>query len=163
MSSPGLNLELALDISPRLVSVARRFIEEVVERMLDDSDVASRVAMTAHELLENAAKYSSNGRAVLRLRAEGVGEARRVVVSLTNQTTATHRERLVRGFAEISAAGDPYDLYFELMRRDLAHKEASGLGLARIWAEGEMQLALETRDETVVILAAAPAPERGAS
>ena len=41
------------------------------------------------------------------------------------------------------------------MKRHAHERDVSGLGLARIWAEGEMNLALETREDEVTIMASA--------
>ena len=45
-----------------MVSPTRRIIEAKLGPVLEDEDAIFRVAMTAHELLENAAKYASDGR-----------------------------------------------------------------------------------------------------
>ena len=56
---PGF--DLSIDPNPRFVSTVRRFVEEAFDRLSCEPDAVFRVAMTAHELLENAAKYSLTG------------------------------------------------------------------------------------------------------
>lgn len=152
----GLSFELSLDVEPRVVSVVRRFVEESLERVIDDADVTARVSMVAHELLENAAKYALQRRARLQVSVEPTGpDAVRVLVKLVNRTTPDHLIKLRAGFAEMHASDDPFTHYFELMKRHARERDVSGLGLARIWAEGEMNVALDTQDDQVTIMASA--------
>jgi hypothetical protein len=157
---PGLSFELTMDVEPRVVSVARRFIEESLERVVDDPDVNARVSMVAHELLENAAKYAMDRRARLQVSVSprGANELR-VLVQLTNRTSRDHLAKLRTRFAEMQASEDPFAYYFALMKRHAHDRDVSGLGLARIWAEGEMNLALETREDEVTIMASAVAAD----
>ena len=85
--------------------------------VLEDEDAIFRVAMTAHELLENAAKYASDGKA--RLRAVDVtprDEDAIVRVVVTNNSTREHIAELGACYAEMNAAKDAMAHYFSLMR-----------------------------------------------
>lgn len=160
MDSCALRLELRLDASPPLVSVTRRFVEEALEKVVSDADLISRVAMTTHELLENAAKYAHRTRAELSvvMAPDGDGESRRLTVELRNETSAAHIDRLKGVFNEIDASRDPMRLYVELMRRNAHSADTSGLGLARIRAEGEMSLSLSLEGTMATIRAHTPVP-----
>lgn len=161
MADEGLSLELTLDTDPRIVSITRRFVEQAMEKLVDDADAVFRVAMAAHELLENAAKYAENRQACLALRLEASSSGgRQAVLTMMNQTSLAHIERLRQNFAEMNTRDDPYDYYFELMRRNPSDISVSGLGLARIRAEGEMKLAFDTVGTQVFIRATAEIPER---
>ena len=163
MKNEGLSLELTLDTDPRLVSITRRFVEQAMEKLVDDADAVFRVAMAAHELLENAAKYAKDRQARLALRlGPSEGGGRQVVLTMVNQTSTSHIERLKQSFSEMNTRDDPYDYYFELMRRNADDVSISGLGLARIRAEGEMSLAFDLVGVDVVIRATAHIPERRA-
>ncbi|MCG5052677.1 MAG: hypothetical protein KA712_06930 [Myxococcales bacterium] len=163
MLDEGLSLELTLDTDPRIVSITRRFVEQAMEKLVDDADAVFRVAMAAHELLENAAKYAENRQASLALRLEPNGDGgRQAVLTMTNQTSPDHIARLKQNFAEMNTREDPYDYYFELMRRNASDTTTSGLGLARIRAEGEMRLAFDAVGTQVLIRATAQIPERRA-
>jgi hypothetical protein len=163
MADEGLSLELTLDTDPRIVSITRRFVEQAMEKLVDDADAVFRVAMAAHELLENAAKYAANRQACLALRLEpSLTGGRQAVLTMMNQTSAAHIERLRQNFAEMNTREDPYEYYFELMRRNAGDALTSGLGLARIRAEGEMKLAFDTVGTQVLIRATADIPERRA-
>jgi hypothetical protein len=154
MEPGGLRLELSMDTSAQLVSVTRRFVEEALEKISSDADLVSRVAMSAHELLENATKYARRGRAQLSVHVEGERTGTRTLtLRLSNTTTATHIDRLRQVFSEIDATDDPLALYVTLMRRNAHERDISGLGLARIRAEGEMTLKLNIDGETATIVA----------
>lgn len=144
--------ELALTISPRMVSVVRRFVEEMSERMGADHDLSGRVALAAHELLENVAKYGQAGEGLLRLESVAAGGERRLVLTVKNVTSPDHVDRLRQTFQEMHGSGDPFGYYFGLMNSDLAD-EPGGLGLARIPAEAEMPLQLSLAGGAVTICA----------
>jgi hypothetical protein len=152
----GLNFELSLEPNPRMVSIVRRFVEETFEKLVGDPEAIFRVSMTAHELLENGAKYAVGRRSVLRLLLEETGDGGATAqIAITNETTPEHVERLRLRIAEINRAEEPFALYQALMRRSSKLRDESGLGLARIRAEGEMNLGLEVNGTTVTIVARA--------
>jgi hypothetical protein len=158
---PGLNFELNLEPNPRMVSVVRRFVEETFEKLVGDPDAIFRVSMTAHELLENGSKYAVGRRTQLRLVLEELDGGRTGAhIAISNETTPEHVERLKGRIAEIVGAEDPFLLYQTLMRRSSRLRDESGLGLARIRAEGEMNLGLEVNGNRVSIVAQAVMPER---
>jgi two-component sensor histidine kinase len=155
MSSAHVAFELSLEPNPRMVSVVRRFVEEAFERATMDPDLIFRVAMTSHELLENASKYAVGGAATLRASLQPQESGLRIEVALTNETTSAHIERLRDRIGVLRGSKDPVRQYQALMRLNLEARDESGLGLARIRAEGEMNLELQVQDETVTIVASA--------
>jgi two-component sensor histidine kinase len=157
----GLNFELSLDPNPRMVSIVRRFVEETFEKLVSDPDAIFRISMAAHELLENGAKYAVGRRAVLKVALEQQENGACAQIAITNDTTADHIDRLRVRVAEIAATTDPFALYQTLMRRSSRVRDESGLGLARIRAEGEMSLGLQVDGTTVTIIATAQVPARG--
>jgi len=138
-------LELALTVSPRSVSTIRRFIEsyvaEAAGRLGADSNLAARVALTIHELLENVALYGQYNHGTLCLAPTSSEGPRRLTITVTNTTTPEHIDRLQQALRETATAADPTAHYLMLMRREVG-RDASGLGLARIRAEAEMELSL---------------------
>jgi two-component sensor histidine kinase len=160
MSPGALSFDLSIEPRPRMVSVVRRFVEETLDRLIGDPDAVFRIGMTAHELLENAAKYAVGERAQLQVQLLDDGTDARAVLALSNETTVVHIDRLRERVAEVVGSDDPFTLYTNLMRRNVRDTADSGLGLARIRAEGEMSLGLEVRGTTVTILASARIPRR---
>jgi hypothetical protein len=148
-----LDLDLPLSVTPAMVSPTRRIIEAKLGPVLDDEDAIFRVAMTAHELLENAAKYSSDGKARLEVRVTPRGEDAIVRVTVTNNSTPDHIKQLEICYAEMNATPDAMAHYFTLMRENAKAGAVSRLGLARVRAEGEMEIDVDIDGPAVKIVA----------
>src|SRR6476659_4655560 len=110
-----LDLDLPLTVSPSMVSPTRRIIEAKLGPVLDDEDAIFRVAMTAHALLENAAKYASDGKARLEVSIKPRGDDAVVRVVVTNNATREHIEQLGTCYAEMNANHDAMAHYCSLM------------------------------------------------
>jgi hypothetical protein len=153
-------LSFGLQIQPqsRMVSIVRRFVEESFEKMVGDPDAVFRVSLAVHELLENAAKYATGGSTGLHVHFDADGPA--ASIKLTNHTTPEHISRLQECINEIQSSDEPFELYQRLMRRTFGIQEESGLGLARIRAEGELNLSLEVDGSMVTIVASCPPTRR---
>jgi hypothetical protein len=150
-----LHLDLPLTISPAIVSPTRRLLESKLAPVLDDDDAVFRVAMAAHELLENAAKYAKDGKARLEVQVSPREEDALVSVAVTNSAVREHIDQLSACFAEMQAEADAMAHYFALMRRNAKNGSISRLGLARVRAEGEMEIAVDIEGETVKVVASA--------
>jgi hypothetical protein len=151
-----LSFELALQPEPGMVSIVRRFVEESFAKFGGDPESVFRVAMAAHELLENAAKYSTGETVQLEVQLDTSRDTVRTRV--TNDTTPLHRARLRERVRLLQGAPKPFDLYQTLMRRSFQDGEESGLGLARICGEGDLALAMEDIGNTVTIVASSQPP-----
>jgi anti-sigma regulatory factor (Ser/Thr protein kinase) len=137
-----------------LISVVRRFVSEFYNQILGDKDATSRVAMATHELLENAVKYSSDGETSVCIDILDDGAQSRIAIKIGNRAKPEHVELIRSAFQEMQQMPDPDEYYQMVMRRSAKQKDGSGLGLARVRAEGEMTLACEIMDDnTVSILA----------
>ena len=149
----GLTLSFGMQLQPqpRMVSIVRRFVEESFEKLVGDRDAVHRVSLAVHELLENASKYGVGPESALTVRF--VLDASSANIRVTNQATPEHIARLRTCVAEIQAAPEPFVHYQNLMRRSVGVEHASGLGLARIRAEGELLLDLEVVGNLVTIVA----------
>ncbi len=147
---PTLSFGLKVPPQARMVSVVRRFVEESFAKSVADADVVHRVALAVHELLENAAKYSVGRLAALQVRFEPDGPA---TIELTNETTPEHIGRLRACVGGIQAAAEPFAHYQRLMRETVGVEAESGLGLARIRAEGDLVLSLQVDGNMVTIVA----------
>jgi hypothetical protein len=149
------SFELRFCPSTDLITIVRQFVENFYLKVLDDPETSSRLALTTHELLENAAKYSVDGAAQLFVQVDlekGIVEVR-----ATNRAAMAQVARLRLCFEEISAAPDAAVLYAAMLRRSAALASGSGgLGLARIWAESEMSIRLDVRGDEVAIHACGP-------
>jgi two-component sensor histidine kinase len=149
-----MGFDLRIDPNPRFVSVVRRFVEAALDRLLADPEAVFRISMSAHELMENAAKYSIGNKTLLRVAfRRGSDDDAQISLYLSNETTPEHIDRLRVRIEAITSAPDPFGHYQALMRKSARTLDESGLGLARIRAEGEMNLGLEVRGNTVALLA----------
>src|SRR6478609_7914316 len=77
--------ELSFEKRPELVSIVRRFVTDFYDRTLGDPDAISRLALATHELLENAVKYSRDGRAKVRIEVSGQGGRVKVRIRTKNR------------------------------------------------------------------------------
>jgi hypothetical protein len=117
-----------------------------------DPDASSRLRLVVHELLENLVKYSTVAPVEFDFRL--VREQATLHVSIRTQNRASS-ERLADATARLralNAARDPVAHYDEVIRASAGRREGSGLGLARIHAEGEMLLSHEVQGDCLSIL-----------
>src|SRR5258706_2805388 len=133
-SVPSNVVDLTLVPRVDLISSIRGFVTKLYSTTLSRDDV-SRVALAAHELLENAMRYGDNPPTEVRIRIE-ITDDSTVVLQTWNHTDESHRMVVQQLFDEMNSAPDPLLHYCLLMKRN-AKLAGSGLGLARIRAEGE--------------------------
>ena len=156
-------VSLTLSFQPLAEQIAslRCLVSDLCKPHIADPDQLSCVLLAAHELLENIVKYSSDGSAEFHFALEMLPTGLRVRLRTKNRT---HPERLAdagRRIDALVAAGDPVAHYDELIRESAGRRDVSGLGLARIPAEAEMQLRYVVEQDWLVLTAEGTAGERG--
>ncbi len=144
--------ELSFERKPELISIVRRFVSDFYTRTLADPDATSRLALATHELLENAVKYSRDGKANVRIQVSGRGQKARVRIRTKNRARPEDAEVIQRTIDEMSSM-DATVYYLSLMRRNAHRVGGSGLGLARIHAEAEMAMSVACRNGSVTVSA----------
>lgn len=150
-------MRLSFSPSIALISSTRRFAGDLLDSMLRDPDATSRVALTIHELLENTLKYSSDGQAKLCLVVSNEAQGRRTVeVRATNRASPEQAAELFRRIDALGRAADLMGFYVGMMR-DSVNRAGSGLGLARIRVEGEMELSYTHEGDEVTVTASTAA------
>jgi hypothetical protein len=146
---------IRLDFSPevRLISRTSKYVCDFYREVLADPDASDRVMLAAHELLENAAKYSADGLGHLEI--ELVERAGRPLVRIrtSNRARPDRLTELRRFFDESGRCSDAIALYDRMIARSAQRTEGSGLGLARVRAEGEMDLSFSVNGDEVTITA----------
>lgn len=147
---PSPMFELTCMVTLEEVPEIRRLVERVHRRFLPNRDDISRVAMATHELLENAIKFSTDGMATIRIEVPSNGE---VLITTRNRANTNDLAGLRKLTTELQTAPDPMLFYISLMQR--APEARGGLGIGRVAAEGEMQIALELHGDVVEISARA--------
>jgi two-component sensor histidine kinase len=148
--------DIALPPNLELIHIVREFIERLCARLLKDPDVSSQVAIAAHELIENAVKFSIEGSPELHLELELHHGTRLVTVSTVNRADPARLREIDGILREISEVNDANDYYRKLMVRSVARDDgSSGLGLGRILAESNMDItgSIDTDTDRVTIRA----------
>lgn len=145
--------ELNFKPNVQLVSVVRRFVTEFYQRFLSDPDGTSRVALATHELLENAVKYSKDGETTIRIEVEQT-KPKIVRIVLRNRAEPANIEAIREVLDGVNKAEDSFTFYQTLIAAKAKKREGSGLGLARICAEGEMKVTYEVVEDDVTIIQA---------
>lgn len=157
MASETHSVDLSFHPCLESVTAVRRFLEVHLGRLMRDAQLISRMAVTVHELLENAAKYSTGGGSRLRVELDpSVPLA--LSISVANQADPRHLPDLQTAIAELTSAGDPFEVYQRYLLRAATRDEGSGLGLARICVEAQMNVTLELSEEGVCVKAVATLP-----
>jgi len=135
--------ELSFQRRPELVSIVRRFVSDFYDRTLADPDASSRVALATHELLENAVKYARDGQAKVRIEVSVQGRSAHIRIRTHNRAAPEDAEYIRRTISEMRLSSDPNLYYLDVIRRNARRTEGSGLGLARIHAEAEMDVSVK--------------------
>src|SRR5579859_2848983 len=118
------SFELSFRPGAGLIPVVRGFVGEFYAKAVPDPDTAHRLALATHELLDNAAKYSLDGLAVLFIEVDLDRGA--VSVRTANRASEAQIAALRQIFGEIAAATDASAFYAAAMRRTAVKKSGSG-------------------------------------
>jgi anti-sigma regulatory factor (Ser/Thr protein kinase) len=131
----------------KLVSTVRRFTGEFYRRVLVDQELASRLALATHEMLENAVAYADDEETAIRIEVDGD----MLSVRTWNRATPERLASMKASIDRVMAASDP-DLYYQEMMSVAARRnDGSGLGLARVRHEAEMNLSYEIDNDRACI------------
>jgi two-component sensor histidine kinase len=155
---PKLVSSIALSFRPdgQLVSAASLFIRRLYDSVLRDPDEASRVALAAHELMENSVQHSSDG--VCYLGVEHLNREGQEIIRITLRNRAIP-ERLLdlrRILDQIRDCVDPIALYHEFIVQTADREQGSGLGLVRILAEAKMDIRYTIAGDEVTLVVEMP-------
>jgi hypothetical protein len=149
-------MRLAFRPGIELISCTRRFVSDLLNAVLTDPDASSRVAMTIHELLENVFKYSLDGRADVDIALGDRAEQKVVQIRATNRASEDRLLDLRHRIDALRGADDPVKFYYRTIAETAMRLKGSGLGLARIRAEGKMDLSYVITGDQITILAETP-------
>jgi hypothetical protein len=150
------DFDMTFQPNPRIVSLVRRFVMSLYERLLARDDLAAQIALATHELLENAVKYNVDDAALLRVSlTRSARDESMFALTVRTRNRATQEDILVaqRLIERVRGAPDPMLLYYELIQASLPEPEVSGLGLARIRAETEMSVDVHVDGDQIEVVA----------
>jgi hypothetical protein len=126
--------------SPRFVDGIVRWLADFCHLTLEDLEVVARMQMAVNELVENVVKYGTSPNVGIEVELERGDEGSVLRLRTRNTATPERLEVAVRLLAEIRDARDPIALYDRLVLHSASREGVSGLGLARIRAEGELDI-----------------------
>jgi hypothetical protein len=155
--------ELQFAPNVALVATVRRFVTDFYGKVVNDDDVTDRLAVTAHELLDNAVRYSVDAQTGIGIRVGHDGTNVDVTIRTMNRASAEQLEAARRALDEVVSAPDASAVYAAQVRRAATRTEGSGLGLGRVRAEMGLTLSYEIRDDCVTIVARGRFPVRTAA
>ena len=156
--SQKLSLFVCLSFQPNeyLVSAISRLVSDFCEIGLKDLDITSRFHMAAHELAENIIKYSSGPRVSLELALEERDGACVMKICARNEASPERLREVERRLFELKTAVDPVKHYDDLIIETAMVEGVSGLGLARVRAEGGLDVDYKIEGNELTIIAHAP-------
>lgn len=154
---------------PRMLDLVRGFVSDFYDRVVlgatpsrRGSFRGSQLSMAAHELMENALVYGPEGSSSFSIAIDPDPEdpANRYLVSIKTRNRADpHQQATVRQrLHALSEAEDPAAYYLGLMAASARCPEGSGLGLARIRVEAQMDLSCVVDGDELEVVARARIP-----
>jgi anti-sigma regulatory factor (Ser/Thr protein kinase) len=152
---PESHCELSFSPNVSLIGTVRRFVGEFYVRVLNDTNITSRLVVATHELLENAVRYSADGQSSIRIGVRRVGDSVKATIETRNKTMQANQAELSALLEEMRTTQDRLSFYQVLMKRSSKRQDGSGLGLGRIHAESEMDLSCELEGDIVKLRAEA--------
>jgi hypothetical protein len=146
--------DLIFSTNLRLVPIVRRFVNDFYKELFQDPELVSRVALTTHELMENAVKYSTEPEAQLTIEVTPEASDPKTIIRIRNRVRDEDASRVGDLVEALAQSPDPFQFYLDLMARN-ANRPGSGLGLTRIRVEGDMLLSHSVTDGCLEITATA--------
>jgi hypothetical protein len=135
------------------IPLTKNFIENFLLVNVVDKKSISKIAMSASELLENAVKFSNKDgiRMVVRKHSKKNVIELKVYNYVEEADAKGLKERI-----KAMISSDPLQFYIAKMKESVTRKDGkSGLGLARIYYEGEAKITADyIKDSKVVELTA---------
>jgi hypothetical protein len=149
---------MAVRPSHVFVQQAISWLTELSRLYIRDLDMESRVRIVVSELTENVAKYGTGTTALVNVDIEQRSDDIYLRVETSNTATARDIERAVDLLREIKESTDPIAYYDDLIRAVAPTRipGVSGLGLARIRAEGDLDLGYHARGGVLTIRVETP-------
>ena len=163
---PAVDAKMSLFIcmsfcpSEHLVSAISQLVSDFCKIGLRDLDISSRFHMAAHELAENITKYSTTSRVSLEVELSERDGVHILSVKTRNEASPERLKEVERRLQELKLTKDPVELYDRMIEQSAPLDGVSGLGLARIRAEGglEFDYAIDGNELTLVVQAPVPKP-----
>lgn len=145
--------------SEALVSAISRLVSDFCQIGLRDLDISSRFHMAAHELAENITKYSTDSRVSLEVQLAERNGGHVLSITTRNHTSTERLREVAKRLEEIKFSANPIELYDRMIEESAPLEGVSGLGLARIRAEGGLDLDYKVDGNELTVVVQAPVPK----
>jgi hypothetical protein len=155
----SLFIRLAFFPSEYLVSAVSRLVSDFCQIGLRDLDVSSRFHMAAHELAENITKYSTKSRVSLEVELAEKDGRHTLSVRTKNHTSPERLVEVEKRLKELKYTKDPVGLYDRMIEETAPLEGVSGLGLARIRAEGGLEFDYSIEGDELTMIVQGPVPK----
>lgn len=141
-TDPRATLEVTMSSFPssRIAAAVSRLVSEFCRSLVEDEDVVARFHMAAQELAENLVKYSSGPMVSLSAELVSAGNSTMLRLQARNQSSPEQLQAVESRLKELKNARDPVELYDRLILESAPLDDVSGLGLARIRAEADLEV-----------------------
>jgi len=157
-----LTVTMTAHSNSRVVAALSTLVSEFCRGLISDPSMISRFHMAAQELAENLIKYSVGHD--LKLDAALMGPRDNAILRLraTNRSSPAQLDQVERRLAALVKASDATAHYDRLIRETVPCETGSGLGLARLRAEGELNVDYSiSGDQLTISVHAAVEPTKG--
>jgi hypothetical protein len=154
----SLFIRLSFFPSAYLVSAVSRLVSDFCQIGLRDVDISARFHMAAHELAENITKYSTTSRVSLEVELAEKDGLHTLSVRTRNRTSPERLAEMEKRLGELKATKDPAALYDRIIEESAPLEGVSGLGLARIRAEGGLDFDYTIHGDELTLIVTAPVP-----
>ncbi len=145
-------IETDFRVDPSVVSRMRRHVAGLYAELSGDEELAERTSMVVYEMVENVAKYAATEYGRLEVSLHTHGPEASVRVRTRNAASPERLAKLCRSLDAVRGHPDPTHLYDEIIARcSVVDDGESGLGIARVRAEGRMQLSYSLEGAYVTI------------
>lgn len=122
------------------IPITRTYVENFLAIHSLDKKNISQIEMAASELLENAVKYSSKDG--IRMMIHKNEKNKEIILRIYNFSEEEGAQAVIKKITAMNSA-NPLDHYIKCIRESKKHKEqknSAGVGLARIYHEGEAKI-----------------------
>src|SRR4051812_7477435 len=129
---------LAFEPSAAFMQRVIRWLTDFCQLTLADLEMVARLRLAVSELVENVVKYGMQPNVSVEVALIERDGAALLRLGTRNRASPEYLERAVELLTELKNAPDPIAYYDALVRESAPKVGMSGLGLARIRAEGDL-------------------------
>ena len=161
VAEKNISLFICMSFCPSeyLVSAISQLVSDFCQIGLRDLDISSRFHMAAHELAENITKYSTTSRVSLEVELSEVGGQHVLSVKTRNHASPERLVEMEKRLKELKFTEDPMGVYDRMIEETAPLEGVSGLGLARIRAEGGLDFDYKIDGNELTLVVHGPVPK----